>query len=157
MQPNKDKQKPLSTDGKDNDNNTIYFENQVVHSTIVDGFEGNGIIRSYSELEKFFTDRCVSEDNQAIFNKYNTDYFNDKALVLCYFWASDGRIKRQLENVYIDGNALQIEVMNIFPYTLTEMTNDCYFFFNILQVKKSDIINITDVTVSHKYVLKDEN
>ncbi|MDE7164835.1 MAG: hypothetical protein K2O04_05390 [Clostridiales bacterium] len=150
--PNKDVQKP-SVSGKDNvttDMKSINFENQVVYSQIVDGFDGNIIIHSYSELEKFFTDHCVSEYNHVIFNKFNVDYFNDKALVFCYFWATDARIKRQVENIYIVGNTLQIEVMNIFPYTLTEMDEVCFFIFNILQVNKSDITNITDIIVSFR-------
>ncbi|MDE6201732.1 MAG: hypothetical protein K2M47_07675 [Clostridiales bacterium] len=146
-----EQRKPLSTDGKDNDNNAIYFENQVVNSQIVDEFEGNNIIRSYSELEEFFADNSVSWDNQAIFNQFNADYFNDKALVFCYFWATDMRIKRRVENVYIEENTLQIEVMSIAPYPLTDMNEDCTFMFNILQVNKSDVLNITDIEVSFRY------
>ena len=146
---------PLPTGGKDNDNTVINFENQVVNSQIVNEFDGNHIIHSYSELQKFFTDHCISADNQAIFNQYNADYFNDNALIFCYFWATDGRIKRQVEKLYIVDNTLQIEVLNILPYPLTELQTDSYFIFNILQVKQADILNITDITVSFKDILKD--
>lgn len=137
----------------------IPFKNQSYSNKVIDNgiIEGNIVLRSYAELENFFANYHVVQDEKFILDQYNKSFFNSNALVFCFYWTTDARIKRQIANVYAEEEKLQVEIINTFPDKIIEqdgmlaVNDDCYFNFNVLVVQKADIDNITEVTIIHKF------
>ncbi len=111
----------------------------------------NIIIRSIEEMEKFLEDYKISEENRSAFENYDKDFFNKYALIFSLYWESGGNISRRVENIYISGEKVYIEIMGIVSeedFTsegYVVLNEDVEFRFYIIKIKQSDIENIKDV------------
>lgn len=131
----------------------IPYENNRITGARIRTFKPiRGIIRSYTELEDFCATNRVYEDNKVITDQYDNEFFDKKALVIFGF-SEFIQITRQIDNVYVTGDKLQVAMLSLGPGGNT-LDQASYYLFTILNVDKSDIGDITDVAITSQYIVK---
>lgn len=118
---------------------------------------GNMLFFSQEEVEKFFAEHDVVKDKELLFEQFDEEYFGNNAVVFCFYWAEDSQIKKQIENVYIDSTTMKVEIVNTFPSDRLvadkeiDANTDVYYNFDVLQVKKADVGNVSQIEIVHKF------
>ncbi len=104
---------------------------------------GAEIIRNNDELMAFY-----SENQFAILDAYEEEYFVDKALVFATVAAGSGSAMLNIKNLRMVDNLLQITV----TYRMPECgTDDMQYATYVIEVAKEDVLNIDDVEILTEY------
>ncbi|MCL2796754.1 MAG: hypothetical protein FWD58_01690 [Firmicutes bacterium] len=112
------------------------------------------IIRSQQELMDFFDNRNVNWQAAPIWENHDGEFFENEVLVLVFFWTSGSNIERAIDNVYVDGETLTLQL--IWRYYSDAVTDDELFSFYILSVSKTEVIDVNEIKtdIEHKTMYK---
>ena len=132
----------------------IEFESERCINELSDTKPRNIIINSRFDFDKFLDENLVDKTEKQQFEQYDRGFFNNNALIICLYWATDARLETKIKYIISYDDWIYIEIESIIPDHLIladgsfVMNSDRYFIFDMVQVKKSDIIGINEITLS---------
>ena len=132
--------------------NVIPFEEGFLGGCFVELRDGSlkAIIRDHQELiDAFEEHEIVWSDNTPIWERYNNDFFETKAIILYCKVTSSMTPTYVLKNVQMEDDALTLHIVG--QYYGDTMCDAIGFASFVIEVNKSDINNITDYEIKVEY------
>ncbi|MFR1709388.1 MAG: hypothetical protein ACLSV2_10835 [Clostridium sp.] len=86
----------------------------------------------------------VKENSEADLNKYNDEFFTNKALIVITLDESSGSVRHNVKNVVKDGNNITIAIERKVPeFGTSDMAEwNIYIELNAEDVDKNDVVNL---------------
>jgi len=112
--------------------------------------EFSAIIRSQQELTVFFNGHNVNwASDTPIWERFDGEFFESKALLLHFFWATSTDFTFSVEDVRINNAELKLYLIG--SYYGDTLNDAVQFAATVVEVNKSDITDVTDFEVSVRY------
>ncbi|MCM1259527.1 MAG: hypothetical protein NC182_01110 [Prevotella sp.] len=96
------------------------------------------IYKSVEQLEESFTENKLSFNNQNIKDRYNQDFFKNKALVIFYNVDSRGGFEYKFKSLKIDNDKLVLNIIINEPEQSTTVPEPRLFFIEINEKEVKD-------------------